>query len=55
MNQVMNNNPLFNQARKMIDGKNEEEIKTTIFNVAKQKGIQEEQLKRFAQQFGIKL
>ena len=50
---MMGNNPMFNQALNMIqNGGNPQEI---INNIAKQKGINPEQLKQMAQQFGIKL
>lgn len=50
---MFNNNPMFNQALKMIQagGKPQDIIK----NVANQQGISPEQLKQIAQQFGIKL
>lgn len=51
--QMMGSNPFMNQAQQMINsGGNPEDI---IRNVAKQKGVSEEQLKQMAQQFGIKL
>lgn len=50
---MFNGNPMFNQALNMIqNGGNPQDI---INNIAKQKGINPEQLKQMAQQFGIKL
>lgn len=56
--QIMNmfgGNPLLSQAQKMLQGKNNKEMQQVIFNVAKQKGIDENQLKQLASQFNIKL
>ena len=50
---MMGNNPMFNQALKMIqNGGNPQDI---IKNVAKQQGISMDQLQKMANQFGIKL
>ncbi len=56
--QLMNtfgNNPMMGQAQKMLQGKTPQEMQQTIINIAKQKGIDENQLKQMANQFGIKL
>lgn len=56
--QLMNmfgNNPMMAQAQKMMQGKNPQQMQQTIMNVARQKGISEQQLKQMAQQMGIKL
>lgn len=56
--QLMNmfgNNPMMGQAQKMLQGKSPQEMQQTIINIAKQKGIDENQLKQMANQFGIKL
>ena len=46
-------NPMFQQAQKMLQsGGNPQEI---IKNVAKQKGINTDQLQEMAKQFGVKL
>lgn len=50
---MFGNNPMFQQAQKMMQGNNDP--RTTIMNVAKEKGISQEQLSQMAQQFGIKL
>lgn len=50
---MFGNNPMFQQAQKMMSGGgNPMDI---INNVAKEKGISQEQLKQMAQQMGIKL
>lgn len=54
--QLMNmfgGNPMMKQAQQMLNGGNDP--RKIISNVAKQKGISEEQLKQMANQFGIKL
>lgn len=50
---MFGNNPMFQQAQKMMQGNSDP--RTTIMNVAKEKGISQEQLSQMAQQFGIKL
>lgn len=55
MSQMMGNNPFFQQAMRMSNGKNPEEMKEIINNVAQQKGITQEQLKNFANMFGVTL
>lgn len=55
--QMMNmfaDNPMMKQAKKMLEDKNSQQIQETIMNIAKQKGMNEEQVKQMAQQFGIK-
>lgn len=55
MMNMFSGNPMMQQAQKMLQGKNPQQMQETIFNIAKQKGIDENQLKQMAQQFGIKL
>lgn len=51
--QMMGNNPMMQQAQQMMNsGGDPKEI---AMNLAKQKGMSEDQLKQMAQQFGIKL
>lgn len=52
---MFGNNPMFQQAQKMMQGKTPEQMREVINNVAKQKGINEQQLRQMAQQFGLKL
>lgn len=49
------NNPLFQRAIQMTQGKSETEIKEVVLNVAKQKGIDVNQLNSILAQFGYKL
>lgn len=49
------NNPLFQRAIQMTQGKSEAEIKEVVLNVAKQKGIDVNQLNSILAQFGYKL
>lgn len=50
---MLNGDPLFTQAQNMINsGGNPKNI---VMNIAKQKGITEQQLKEMAKQIGIKL
>lgn len=51
----MFNNPLMQRAMDMIKGKNEEEIKQIVINLAQQRGIDMNQLQAMANQFGLKL
>ena len=39
MNQIFGNNPMFQRARQMAEGKNEQEIKQIASNLCKQRGI----------------
>lgn len=52
---MFGNNPMFQQAQKMMQGKTPEQMREVIKNVAKQKGINTEQLNQMIQQFGGKL
>lgn len=51
----MQGNPLMAQAQKMIEGKNPQQINAVLENVAKQKGMDLNQIKQMAQMFGVKL
>lgn len=51
--QMMGNNPMMQQAQQMMNSGGDP--KDIAMNLAKQKGMSEEQLKQMAQQFGIKL
>lgn len=39
MNQMFGNNPMFQRARQMVEGKNEQEIKQIASNLCRQRGI----------------
>lgn len=52
--QMMNmfgNNPMMKQAQQMLQGKNPQQMQEVIKNVAKQKGIDENQLNQMINQF----
>lgn len=49
------NNPMYKQAISMIQGKNPQEISQTIQNACKTKGIDFNQIKSTAQNFGVYL
>jgi hypothetical protein len=54
MSQLMGGNPFFQQAMKMAEGKNPNEIKQIVNNIASQKGITQEQLNGMFSMFGFK-
>ena len=49
------NNPLFQRAIQMTQGKSEEEIKQIVLNVAQERGIDKNKLNTMLSQFGYKL
>ena len=55
MNQMFGNNPMFNRAMQMGKGKSPEEIQQIIRNLAKLRGLNEEQLNQFLASFGMKI
>lgn len=58
MMSMFQNNPLFQRAQQMVQGKSEHEIEQIASNLCKQRGINIndafEQFKKFKSQFGIK-
>ena len=50
---IYGNNPMFKQAQAMVQDKSPEEISQTIQNVCKTKGIDYNQVKALAQNFGV--
>lgn len=51
-NQMLKNNPLFQRAMQMAQGKSEDELKQIANNLCKQRGIDiDEACKQFEQQF----
>ena len=58
MNKNLNNNPLFQRAQQMAQGKSEQQLEQTAENLCRQRGIDMQQaLKQFQQfkkVFGIK-
>ena len=55
MQQQFGNDPMFSRAMQMAQGKNEEQLKDTIRNLARQKGMDDNALNQFLSQFGMKL
>ena len=56
--QIMNaycNDPLMKRAMAMCQNKDENQLRQTARNIAKSRGIPEEQLQQMAAQFGIQL
>ena len=49
------NDPLFGRAMQMAQGKNEDELKATIRNLARQRGMDDNALNQFLSQFGMKI
>jgi len=53
LQKLQNQNPQqFNQIQKMLEGKNDEQLRNMAENIANERGIN---LSEFANQFGIKL
>lgn len=55
MQQQFGNDPMFGRAMQMAQGKNENELKATIRNLARQRGMDDNALNQFISQFGMKL
>lgn len=53
MQQMCGQDPMFQQALGMAQGKSPQEIQQTVINLAKTKGIPTDVLQGFMQQFGI--
>ena len=53
--QQFGNDPMFGRALQMTKGKSEDEIKATVRNLARQKGMDDNALNQFLSQFGVKL
>lgn len=55
-NRMMQNNPLFQRAMQMANGKSNDEIKTIAENLCKQRGINiNDAMKQFQSMFGMNL
>lgn len=52
---MMGNNPMLGQAQKMVAGKSVPQMQEMVRNLAKQKGMSDNELSQVASQFGIKL
>ena len=55
MQQMFGNNPRFGRAMDMAQGKSPEQLKETVMNLAKQRGIDPQQAQQMLSQFGIKI
>ena len=55
MQQFAGQNLLMSRAMQMGQGKSPEQIQNIVRNLAKQKGMNDEQLNQFLNQFGLKL
>lgn len=55
LQQQFGNDPMFGRAMQMAQGKNENEIKATVRNLARQRGMDDASLNQFLSQFGMKL
>lgn len=55
MKQFAGQNPLMSRAMQMGQGKSPEQMQTLVRNLAKQKGMNDEQLNQFLSQFGLRL
>ena len=51
----MAQNPMMSRAMQMGQGKNEVQLKETVRNLARQRGMSDEQFTQFLSQFGLKL
>lgn len=54
MNNMLGNNPTFQFAMKMGQGKNIGQIQQLVRNVAHERGMDEQQLNQFLSNFGLK-
>nr|DAU89173.1 MAG TPA: SurA N-terminal domain [Caudoviricetes sp.] len=55
MQQFAGQNPLMSRAMQMGKDKSPEQMQTLVRNLAKQKGMNDEQLNQFLSQFGLRL
>ena len=55
MMNMFGGNPMMQQAQNMLRGKNPQQVKQMIENIAKEKGINMGQLQQMAKMFGVKL
>lgn len=53
--QSFGNNPNFNRAMQMLQGKTPEQLQQTVMNLAQNQGISMEQLQQIASQYGFRL
>lgn len=54
MNQMFGSNPIYQQVMQMTQGKNPNQIQQIIKNIAHERGMNDQQLNQFINQFGLK-
>lgn len=55
MQNMFGNNPMFQRAMQMGQGKSPEQMQQTVINLAKQRGMSNEDLSKFLSGFGLKI
>lgn len=55
MQQMFGGNPLFQRAMQMANGKNPQQLQQTVINLARQQGINDQQLAQLLNNFGLKI
>lgn len=55
LTQMAQQNPMMGRAMQMGQGKNEAQLKETVRNLAKQRGMSDEQLRQMLSNFGLTL
>lgn len=55
LTQMAQQNPMMGRAMQMGKGKNEVQLKETVRNLAKQRGVSDEQLQQMLSNFGLTL
>lgn len=55
LTQMAQHNPMMSRAMQMGKGKNEVQLKETVRNLAKQRGMSDEQLQQMLSNFGLTL
>lgn len=55
LTQMAQQNPMMGRAMQMAKGKNEVQLKETVRNLAKQRGMSDEQLQQMLSNFGLTL
>lgn len=53
--QMMGNNPMFQRAQQMLQGKTPQQAEQICRNLARQRGMNDAQFGQFLQQFGMKV
>lgn len=55
LRQMFGNNPNFNRAMQMVQGKTEQQIQQTVMNLMQSQGMNMDSLRQIASQYGFKL